>query len=88
LKDEPNELSKNYLYHKSEPGYFVFGSDAITHSYRNHKKKMKSISVLEIKYGLKQILSLKGLILRSISKILKSFMSNQKIRKFKDLLFL
>lgn len=39
LKDEPNELSKNYLYHKSELGYFVLGSDAITHSYRNHKKK-------------------------------------------------
>ena len=39
LKEDPPELSKNYLYHKSEVGYFVFGSDAITHSYRNHKKK-------------------------------------------------
>jgi len=39
LKDNPPELSKNYLYHKSELGYFVLGSDAITHSYRNHKKK-------------------------------------------------
>ena len=39
LKEDPPELSKNYLYHKSELGYFVFGSDAITHSYRNHKKK-------------------------------------------------
>lgn len=27
------------MYHKSELGYFVLGSDAITHSYRNHKKK-------------------------------------------------
>ena len=39
LYDSPLNLSKNYLYHKSELGYFVFGSDAITHSYRNHKKK-------------------------------------------------
>ena len=39
LKDNPPELSKKYLYHKSELGYFVFGSDAITHSYRNHKRK-------------------------------------------------
>lgn len=39
LNDGPLDLSKNYLYHKSELGYFVFGSDAITHSYRNHKKK-------------------------------------------------
>lgn len=39
LKDNPPELSKKYLYHKSDLGYFVFGSDAITHSYRNHKKK-------------------------------------------------
>jgi hypothetical protein len=28
-----------YLYHKSELGEFYFGSDAITHSYRNHKRK-------------------------------------------------
>ena len=39
LEDNPPELSKKYLYHKSELGYFVFGSDAITHSYRNHKRK-------------------------------------------------
>tara|TARA_B110000977_G_scaffold127883_1_gene163367 strand:- start:268 stop:972 length:705 start_codon:yes stop_codon:yes gene_type:complete len=39
LKDNPPELSKKYLYHKSELGYFVLGSDAITHSYRNHKRK-------------------------------------------------
>ena len=39
LKDNPPELSKKYLYHKSDLGYFVFGSDAITHSYRNHKRK-------------------------------------------------
>ena len=31
LNDDNPELSKNYLYHKSELGYFVFGSDAITH---------------------------------------------------------
>lgn len=28
-----------YLYHKSELGEFYLGSDAITHSYRNHKRK-------------------------------------------------
>ncbi|MDR1632566.1 MAG: hypothetical protein LBR97_06775 [Dysgonamonadaceae bacterium] len=28
-----------YLYHKSELGEFFFGSDAITHSYKNHKRK-------------------------------------------------
>lgn len=28
-----------YLYHKSEIGEFCFGSDAITHSYKNHKRK-------------------------------------------------
>ena len=39
LKDKPPELSKKYLYHNSDLGYFVFGSDAITHSYRNHKRK-------------------------------------------------
>ena len=39
LNENPSHLSKNYLFHKSELGYFVFGSDAITHSYRNHKKK-------------------------------------------------
>jgi len=37
------ELSENqngvYLYHKSELGEFFFGSDAITHSYKNHKCK-------------------------------------------------
>lgn len=36
LKDD---IPKLYLYHKSSLGYFVFGSDAITHSYRSHKKK-------------------------------------------------
>ena len=39
LKDDNTELSKNYLYHKSQLGYYVFGSDAITHSYRKHKSK-------------------------------------------------
>ncbi|SFL14256.1 DUF6994 family protein [Proteiniphilum acetatigenes] len=37
------ELSDNqdniYLYHKSQLGEFFLGSDAITHSYRNHKHK-------------------------------------------------
>lgn len=37
------ELSDNkngaYLYHKSKLGEFFLGSDAITHSYRNHKRK-------------------------------------------------
>ncbi len=28
-----------YLYHKSELGNYIFGSDAITHSYKNHKRK-------------------------------------------------
>ena len=28
-----------YLYHESELGEFYFGSDAITHSYKNHKRK-------------------------------------------------
>lgn len=28
-----------YLYHSSEHGEFFFGSDAITHSYKNHKRK-------------------------------------------------
>lgn len=31
--------SGNYLYHKSELGEFNLGSDAITHSYRNQKRK-------------------------------------------------
>lgn len=37
------ELSDNksgkYLYHNSELGEYLLGSDAITHSYRNHKRK-------------------------------------------------
>lgn len=37
------ELADNqkgvYLYHNSELGQFIFGSDAITHSYRNQKRK-------------------------------------------------
>ena len=28
-----------YLYHSSEIGEFYFGSDAITNSYKHHKKK-------------------------------------------------
>ncbi len=37
------ELSDNksgtYLYHNSGLGEYLLGSDAITHSYRNHKRK-------------------------------------------------
>ena len=33
-----------YLYHKSVVGEFLLGSDAITHSYRNHKRKQWLIS--------------------------------------------
>ena len=29
----------SYLYHNSEPGEFFLGSDAITHSYKSHKRK-------------------------------------------------
>jgi hypothetical protein len=29
----------SYLYHNSEQGEFFLGSDAITHSYKNHKRK-------------------------------------------------
>ena len=36
LRDDPKDA---YLYHKSELGEFYFGSDAITHSYKNHKRK-------------------------------------------------
>ncbi|MBP9016449.1 MAG: hypothetical protein KBG17_01730 [Paludibacteraceae bacterium] len=34
-------LDKNgvYLYHNSDLGEFILGSDAITHSYKNHKRK-------------------------------------------------
>jgi hypothetical protein len=31
--------SGTYLYHKSEQGEFFLGSDAITHSYKSHKRK-------------------------------------------------
>jgi hypothetical protein len=34
-----NKKSGAYLYHKSELGEFILGSDAITHSYRHHKRK-------------------------------------------------
>ena len=39
----PFELHENvkgaYLYHESELGEFFLGSDAITHSYKNHQRK-------------------------------------------------
>jgi hypothetical protein len=34
-----NKKSGAYLYHKSDLGEFFLGSDAITHSYRHHKRK-------------------------------------------------
>lgn len=34
-----DEKSRVYLYHKSTLGEYYLGSDAITHSYRNHKRK-------------------------------------------------
>ena len=34
-----DNINGAYLYHKSELGEFFLGSDAITHSYKNHKKK-------------------------------------------------
>ncbi len=37
LQDDKNG---GYLYHKSEIGEFFLGSDAITHSYKNHKRKL------------------------------------------------
>lgn len=36
LRDDKDGI---YLYHESELGEFSLGSDAITHSYRNHKRK-------------------------------------------------
>lgn len=37
LTDQKNGV---YLYHNSEVGEYLLGSDAITHSYKNHKRKM------------------------------------------------
>ena len=37
LTDNKNGV---YLYHKSELGEYFLGSDAITHSYKNHKRKL------------------------------------------------
>ena len=34
-----SDKNRVYLYHKSELGEFILGSDAITHSYRNQKRK-------------------------------------------------
>jgi len=34
-----DNINGAYLYHKSELGEFFLGSDAITHSYKNHKRK-------------------------------------------------
>ena len=38
-KFELNYENGFYLYHNSEIGEFILGSDAITHSYKNHKRK-------------------------------------------------
>lgn len=35
-----NDKTGTYLYHNSELGEFSLGSDAITHSYKNHKRKL------------------------------------------------
>ena len=37
--DLTDNKSGTYLYHNSELGEFFLGSDAITHSYKNHKRK-------------------------------------------------
>ncbi len=37
--DLTDNKSGKYLYHSSELGEFILGSDAITHSYKNHKRK-------------------------------------------------
>ena len=39
LFDLCDNKKRGYLYHKSEVGEFFLGSDAITHSYKNHKRK-------------------------------------------------
>ena len=39
--------SDSYLYHKSDLGEFYFGSDAITHSYKNQKRKKDLISQVQ-----------------------------------------
>ena len=37
--DLTNDKNGAYLYHQSDLGEFFLGSDAITHSYKNHKRK-------------------------------------------------
>lgn len=39
LLELTDKKSEAYLYHKSELGEYFLGSDAITHSYRNHTRK-------------------------------------------------
>jgi len=43
-----NKKSGTYLYHKSELGEFNLGSDAITHLYRNQKRKQWLIKQIPI----------------------------------------
>ena len=42
-----DKKSRRYLYHKSERGEYQLGSDAITHSYRNHKRKKELIQQIQ-----------------------------------------
>jgi hypothetical protein len=41
-----NKISGAYLYHKSTLGEYKLGSDAITHSYRNQKRKQWLIKII------------------------------------------
>ena len=42
-----DKKSRRYLYHNSERGEYLLGSDAITHSYRNHKRKKELIQQIQ-----------------------------------------
>ena len=42
-----DDLSDRYLYHKSNLGEFYLGSDAITHSYKNHTRKRDLINQVQ-----------------------------------------
>jgi hypothetical protein len=45
--DLTNIMSGVYLYHNSDLGEFYLGSDAITHSYKNHKRKQWLIQQIQ-----------------------------------------
>jgi hypothetical protein len=57
LKDN---ISGIYLYHKSGLGEFFLGSDSITHSYRNHKRKAWLIQ--QIQKDVKELFFLNDLV--------------------------